>query len=447
MGDLKITIGKNPEPLSKYSGAETLQLQAIDEPAVEFSSQRESQDVREGITKYGVYEDTHKAIELIPIYPKPMQQKMAELIQRLKVGKYKYRGAERTFHAHFTYNSIITVPTPQDALSECERLLGEHPDWCGNSELDRLFLVYTPERGYARDDEQSLYYKVKRLLLEKGLPCQMLNTPTLNNPDWKDLNLALNIASKCGITPWVLPDRIPDADFFVGLSYTQTHKRGRRRLVGYATVFNTFAKWEFFSGNTQAFSYEDRVQYFASLAEETLRRLELGEHPSIYFHYSARFSGEDRDAITKAARNVRPNGTYHFISINTHRNMRLYNNRNETDGSLNRGAYVITAPNQILISTTGYNPFRRALGTPKPLEITIRTISPEGESTPDPDLKSLAVQVLSLTKLNWASTDSLCSEPITIKYAGDIAYLTDAFLRQTGSFRLHPVLEKTPWFI
>jgi hypothetical protein len=53
-----------------------------------------------------------------------------------------------------------------------------------------------------------------------------------------------------------------------------------------------------------------------------------------------------------------------------------------------------------------------------------------------------------LTKLNWASTDSLCGEPITTKYAGDIAYLTDAFLRQKEpGFKLHPVLERTPWFI
>jgi hypothetical protein len=60
----------------------------------------------------------------------------------------------------------------------------------------------------------------------------------------------------------------------------------------------------------------------------------------------------------------------------------------------------------------------------------------------------LANQVLSLTKLNWASTDSLCAEPITTKYAGGIAYLTAAFLRQNaGIFHLHPVLERTPWFI
>lgn len=107
----------------------------------------------------------------------------------------------------------------------------------------------------------------------------------------------------------------------------------------------------------------------------------------------------------------------------------------------------MTAPNQILLSTTGYNPFRKSLGTPKPLEVTIRTKSPHAVTHPEFDLKSLAVQILSLTKLNWASTDSICGEPITTKYAGDIAYLTDAFLRQTGSFRLHPVLESTTWFI
>ena len=59
----------------------------------------------------------------------------------------------------------------------------------------------------------------------------------------------------------------------------------------------------------------------------------------------------------------------------------------------------------------------------------------------------MAVQVLNLTKLNWASTDAFSGDPITIKYASNIAYLTAAFLRQHEPFRLHPVLEETPWFI
>ena len=31
--------------------------------------------------------------------------------------------------------------------------------------------------------------------------------------------------------------------------------------------------------------------------------------------------------------------------------------------------------------------------------------------------------------------------------AGDVACLTAAFMRQVGIFGLHPVLERTPWFI
>lgn len=96
----------------------------------------------------------------------------------------------------------------------------------GNQQVDRIFLVQTPEAGYASDDEISPHYRVKRFLLEYGAPCQMVDTPTLRNPDWKDLNLALNIAAKCNVVPWVLPD----ADFFVGLSYTQSTRRGQDQL-------------------------------------------------------------------------------------------------------------------------------------------------------------------------------------------------------------------------
>jgi hypothetical protein len=43
--------------------------------------------------------------------------------------------------------------------------------------------------------------------------------------------------------------------------------------------------------------------------------------------------------------------------------------------------------------------------------------------------------------------DSLCREPITMKYASDIAYLAAVLMRQGREFKLHDVLEHTPWFI
>lgn len=450
INDLTVTLDKTPLPLFRGRNG-SLTVQSLAEPVVEFNKKHETPDIREGITRYGSYDSSPKTIELIPICLAAQREGMKNLIERLKAGKFKYSGAERTFHTRLSYNAIITVPSTDQILEECKRLLNEHDDWRGDPGINRLFLVHTPEQDFSLDDEKSPYYQVKRFLLEQGIPCQMVDTPTLQNPDWKDLNLALNITAKCGVTPWVLPDSIPNADFFIGLSYTQSHSKGLRRLLGYSTVFNKFGNWEFYSGNTDAFSYEERSTFFAQLAENTLKQItqtsSLSDKPNIYFHYSAKFSKDDIAVIVSAARRIRPQGTYHFVSINSHHNIRLYDNRPETDGSMSRGSYVITSPRQIVISTTGYNPYRKAIGTPKPLEVSIWVEPPNGENKPQTDLKALANQILSLTKLNWSSTDSLCGEPITIKYAGDIAYLTDAFLRQSESFKLHQVLEKTPWFI
>lgn len=445
---VEVRLQSTPSALLRQRTVGTgLVVRTLAEPSVEFNQGRSSTDIRDGITRFGTFDYTPKKIELVPICTSELRSSMANFIERLKIGKYKYRGSERTFSTRFTYNSIVTIPTIDLAAGECQRLLDEHSDWIGNEHLNRLFLVCAPEKGYASDDETSPYYRIKRFLLEKGIPSQMVDTPTLQNPDWKDLNLALNIIAKCGVTPWVLPDALPDADFFVGLSYTQSRWHGSQRLMGYANVFNNYGRWEFYSGNTETFTYDERMKYFKVLIQQTLERLALSETPHIHFHYSAKFSRADREAMLEAARSVRPQGTYSFIWINTHHGVRFYDSRVETDGSLSRGSYAIASPHQIYLSTTGYNLYRKVLGTPQVLEINARTEHPENTPNSSPDLKAVAVHILSLTKLNWASTDSLCAEPITTKYAGNIAYLTDAFLRQGSTFRLNRVLEKTPWFL
>ena len=449
IGDLEVNVITEPLQLVEHAKPteKSFPVYRLAEPTVEFREHHALPDVRDGITKYGTYDTDSHNIEIIPVCLNPMRHKMEELINRLKVGKYKYRGAERTFATKFSYSTVVTVEHLKNTQDEIKRLLAEHSDWQGDSSLKRIFLVHTPEQGYLKDDHTSPYYVIKRELLEKGIPCQMVDTPTLQNADWKDLNLALNITAKCGVRPWVLPDAIPDADFFIGLSYTQS--RDGQRIMGFANVFNSYGKWEFYSGNTSYFNFEERTLHLARLAEETLTKLEnqLSPTPQIVFHYSAKLSNEDRDSILKAARNVRPKGTFTFVWINSHHNVRFYDNRPETDGSLRRGSYVEAAKNKIYLSTTGYNPFRRAMGTPKPLEVSAWVHRPEELPRAELDLRVLAVQVLNLTKLNWASTDSFCGEPITLKYAGNIAYLTAAFLRQSEPFNLHPVLEKTPWFI
>lgn len=414
------------------------------EPTVEFHKGNEDTNILEGLAKYSSYGNEPKDIELIPICTPDLRDGMQQLIDRLKQGKYKYRGAERTFRTKLTYHSIITASV-EEFESECRRLLKINHSWVGNPNLDRLFIVYVPEDRFPITDIDSPYYAIKEFLLSNGIPVQMVDTPILKNPDWKDFNLALNLTAKCGVTPWVLPDALPDADFFVGLSYTQHRNREVDRLIGFANVFNKYGRWQFYQGNAKAFNYEDRHEYYKALVQSTMEKLDLHESPSIHFHYSAKFSREDIEVILATAKLVRPNGKYTFVWINRSHIVRFYDPSPQTDGSLQRGTYVTGFPNQFYLSTTGYNAYQRALGTPCPLEVNVWE-EPYNPSNP-PDLKVIAKQLIYLTKLNWASTRSFCGTPITIKYARDIARFGSAFIERNGKFELHKVLEDTPWFI
>ncbi len=451
VGNLTFSLVKTPAHLkSVASDSPSQEIQPLSafhefgEPTVKFYKGNEEATILDGLVKYSSYEVEPRDIELIPICTPDLRGEMQELITRIQRGKYKYRGTERTFRSKLTYQSVVTAPF-EEYETECHRLLDEHPSWEGNKELSPLFLVYVPEELFPITDLDSPYYAIKEFLLSKGVPVQMVNTPTLKNPDWKDLNLALNITAKCGVVPWVLPDALPDADFFVGLSYTQHRDREIPRCMAFANVFNKYGHWMFYQGNTETFSYDERHAYFKKLVRSTLKKLDLRESSSIHFHYSAKFSTEDRRTIVEAARSVRPKGKYTFVWINSSHGVRFYDPSPQTDGSLPRGTYVVGSPNQFYLSTTGYNTYQRALGTPRALEVNVWT-KPFDASNP-PNLKVIAKQLIYLTKLNWASTRSFCGTPITIKYARDIARFASAFTERSGKFELHRVLEDTPWFI
>src|SRR6266702_557595 len=450
-GEFVAQMGKNAVSLSEFEARSelTFHVERLSEPAVEFRDRQKLPDVREGITKYGSYDSDPHKIELIPICLTTQRHDMESLIERLKAGKYKYRGAERTFATRFIYSTVVTTDRLEGIDRGGGRLLSENPDWCGSGKLNRLLLVQKPEAGFSADDESSPYFVVKRRLLEAGIPCQMVDTGTLQNPDWKDLNLSLNIVAKCGITPWVLPENIPDADFFVGLSYTQS--RDGQRILGFANVFNSYGKWEFYAGNTTAFDIRKRSEHMAAPARTALERLKrdhsLPAGATLVFQNSVRISKDDYSAILSGVRSVAPDASVTFVWVNVHNNFRLFDSRAETDGSMQRGSFVPISRRRVLLSTTGYNAYRKALGTPRPIEISANKYRPDSTVAVECEARTLAVQVLNLTKLNWASTDSFSAEPITTKYAGDIAYLTAAFLRQREPFLLHRVLERTPWFV
>lgn len=82
------------------------------------------------------------------------------------------------------------------------------------------------------------------------------------------------------------------------------------------------------------------------------------------------------------------------------------------------------------------------MGTPKILQVNVQKVS-ENESV---DIDEIAQHILSLTRLNWASTRAFCHEPITTKFAGDIAYLMNVFM-EDREFSISERVKNKPWFL
>jgi hypothetical protein len=67
-------------------------------------------------------------------------------------------------------------------------------------------------------------------MVQDGWP--LLKEDTLEPPEWKDYNFALDMFAKIGFVPWVLSEDMPNADLFIGLSSSIiTHKGQRQRVI------------------------------------------------------------------------------------------------------------------------------------------------------------------------------------------------------------------------
>jgi hypothetical protein len=409
------------------------------EPVFSKDSEGRARTVINGLSTYGSYEKPQQEMPLVLLCTRDRVAQMKALVDLIQKGSAKYRGLEKTFSISFADPVVEAVGSPEEYVARCRQI-------CASVSPGSFFLVYCPEKGYSRADYRSPYYQVKHFLLEAGFPSQMVDEETLQTPRFKDYNLALDIFAKAGYVPWVLSQGLPDADLFLGISYSSIQgPRGIERLIGYVNVFDRYGRWLYYRGNTKPVPFEKRDEAFRDLVSEVAREYQKkAKLQRMHVHHGFRLSRKAMKEIASGLKDEAPGAEASFVHINSHTPIRLYDKRTDGDGTLPRGKYVVLAPNRFYLATTGQNDLgQRGLGTPRPLEARISRVRSIGTL----DARVYAQHILSLTRLNWASTKDFCRQPITLKFASDIAHLMNVFLTSFGEFKLHPSLERTPWFL
>ena len=417
----------------------------LEEPDVSFDHVDQTKRARiilSGLVKFGAYDKPASRIRIAVLATRDSKAGMERLVKRLNDGSVQYPGARKTFGSEMV---VVGHPLVCANVENYEEEIRRFVRTRERDDTD-VVLAYMPKEGNITDVSHP-YYRTKAMLLSEGLASQMVDRSTVLNPDWRDLNLALNVFAKAGNTPWVLDEALPGVDLFIGLSYSERGSRGSiKRLMSYVNVFDSYGRWKFYQGDAKTFPFNERLRHYSDLIKDSVAAYKAengGEINSVHIHLTKKFSKVEREALAKAVRVAAPRASVVFVSINPHHVVRLYDISEGSDGSISRATYLRNEPRRLYLATTGNNIFNsKGMGTPVPLELTVWS-DPESAMPP---LEMIAQQILSLTRLNWASTRSFCREPITTKFAGDIAKMMTAFI-DDPNFVINSSLRNTPWFL
>lgn len=289
-----------------------------------------------------------------------------------------------------------------------------------------------------------LYYPLKAKFAHHGKVSQVISQ---NNFDiYAAWNLAENLYAKLGYTPWGIsesPD-MPNADIVLGLAYSSLKSEGQlQRNIGYVNVFDKSGVWRFVKSSPDYFDFEKRSKLIPQMIHNAIRGFSSGgNNPQIIdIHYTKTFSRDERKRIYESIANelaFKPQ--VNFISIDKSHSLWIFDKSN-ANMNLVRGGVLKLNEREFIISVAGEN---------KPNALASRLLKVqvwrEPFSTTPLELRPIAYRILAMSKLNWRSAVRETTEPATLKFAGQIAKLTNQF-SLTEWKDVNNLLSDVPWFI
>jgi argonaute-like protein implicated in RNA metabolism and viral defense len=404
-----------------------------------------------GLRTYGPYDKGISSVRLGIISPQSRMDQVKKLIDELNKGTPIMPGGMPKFFGS-NLDVVVEMPVNSTEVSSYEDKCWAFVKSSDPSEVD-VVLVYIPKTS--RYFSNTPYYRSKAILASEGYSSQMITDSTFLNLKWSYLNLASAIYAKAGGIPWVLESEMKNVDILLGISISNLVSEKYRagvsaRYVGYVNVFDSYGKWMFFEGTAKSYEEGKIFEQLKELLSKAFQKFEAEKRfrpKNVVIHYYKRWGKQETDSVIKILDELLGDFNVGFISIDDSHPFRVYDT-NVADGSFPRGHYAYLGENAILMSTTGFTTIAaKRMGTPKLLHVVSRMQHPSKFI----EMEDLALQILSLTKLDWATATPLVREPVTLLFSREIAYLTAVVSEQEWKSIIRPevnaILSRRPWFI
>ncbi len=304
---------------------------------------------------------------------------------------------------------------------------------------DVLAVVIGPFKRYESDEEESeSYYKIKKLLLDKGIASQFVSADTLNSSGvhYSLPNIAIAILAKLGGIPWKLANK-KTSELIVGFN-TKRAKGDRRNYLGSAVFFDNEGRL----GGVKGLPSGDEaaiIEHLRVAITDYVRQ--VGEPDRLVIHYYKPHRKDEIQNIEKLLEEMALAIPIAVVEVNDSKSkLDICFDADFKMGMPESGIFVKIGFNEyLLFNNNRYikNPPRK-IDDELPIKLKLGYVNTGGFSTHE-----LIAQVYEFSRLNWKGLRQR-SVPVTTTYSKAIA---DFALHLDGQIPQNDVATKTPWFI
>lgn len=340
----------------------------------------------------------------------------------------------------------------KNALYIAEQIKNSINRMCSTTDVN-VITIFIPSqwegyRGYQTDNEVfDLHDHIKAFAIQKGITTQFIEEDTVDNVSQANRIhwwLSLSFYSKTMRTPWVL-NNLDSSTAFAGIGYSIDSTENENHIImGCSHIYNSkgeglryrLAKVDrpIFRDKKPHLSYEDAYQFGISTLQLFVEA--TNQPPKrVVIHKRTFFTEDEKRGILDGLKSI---SVVDLVEINMEDDLRFINsvrkeNQLEIDRypvgrgiciQLNSYTGLLYTHGTTLSIRPGVVDFLGGRGIPTPIVIKKH----HGPSS----LETLAIEILSLSKMNWNAASLYSKLPATIQSSNDIARIGAMLSRFSG---------------
>ena len=386
---------------------------------LEYQDGQTGMDPVHDLPRYGPYQLPPKPVKFILIYQQGVDGKqppaLTKLLSLLTTG---HTSLSRYIGLSFCCPDGLAIPfrKPSTAVEEVQRRLRSfHED---PEVIYEAFYLSPVPKGNAQKKEQQVYYRLKEMLMERGIMLQTLYAGHLNDTNFSFFlpNLSLAMFAKAGGIPFVFHRPCGEQDLIIGVGAYLTLSQGTR-YVGSAICFDSRGVLKGYN----CWPDSDIERLAASICRGLSDYIrQYGQHPKrIVIHYYKTMSRREARPITRflESLNIR-NIPVYVLHISKSESEDLIGFcEAEPDFMPVSGTVIrLGRGNYLLYNNERYVPHAKA-GVVTPVRVRIYRINEKGRTMEynDEDARDLLTQVYQFSRLNY-KTVKQHNLPVTTLY-------------------------------